>query len=307
MVEVDYPHGDSTWPDTQQVIKGRMGPHSERRVASDVQPQRRRALPSSAARRGVAAGLIALALVFAACAKDDDAKSLSVDSDAPTGHITVSAAASLSRAFSEIVEQFTQSYGSNVSVDLNTGASSSLADAIVGGAPVDVFASADQANMTKLQDAKLVNGNPRTFAHNRLVIVVKPGNPKAIKSAADLRNAGTIALCSVEIPCGTYAAQALASAQVTIDESHVTRGQNVAATLDQVAEGDAVAAIVYVTDAMAKADVVDTVAIPDTQNVIAAYPIAALGPTKNAVSASFVEFVMGPKGQRILKKFGFLP
>ncbi len=218
----------------------------------------------------------------------------------------MSAASSLSGAFSEIVQKFAESYG-NVSIDVNTGASSALADAIVGGAPVDVFASADQANMTKLQDAKLVDGNPRTFAHNRLAIVTKPGNPAGIRSTADLAKAGVIALCAVEVPCGKYASQALASAKVTIDESHITRGQSVAATLDQVAEGDAVAAIVYVTDALAKADRVDTVAIPDTQNVIAAYPIAKIGPRKSPASVAFITFVAGKTGQRILKKYGFLP
>lgn len=161
--------------------------------------------------------------------------------------------------------------------------------------------------MTKLTDASLVFGSPRTFAHNTLVIAVKPGNPLHITSMADLTDVGTIALCASEVPCGKYAAQALISAKVTIDESHITRGQNVAAVIDQVAEGDAVASIVYVTDALAKADDVDTVSIPATQNVIAAYPIAALGKAENKVAAAFVKFVASANGQKILKKFGFLP
>jgi molybdate transport system substrate-binding protein len=244
--------------------------------------------------------------VFAACSGKGDTKTLRTDSRNITGHITVSAATSLSYAFSKIAAKFAESYG-NVSVDLNYGASTALADGILAGAPADVFASADQTNMTKLQDAKMVFGNPRTFAHNTLVIVVKPGNPKHIGSTADLPSAGTIALCALEVPCGTYAAQALTSAKVTIDESHVTRGQNVGATLDQVAEGDADAAIVYVTDAMSKADQVDTVPIPATQNVIAAYPIAAIGKTENKAATAFVRFVAGKTGQRILKQYGFLP
>ncbi len=218
----------------------------------------------------------------------------------------MSAATSLTNAFNDIATAFNVGHPF-VNVNFNYGASSALADAIIAGAPADVFASADQANMTKLQDTGLVYGDPTTFAHNKLVIVTKPGNPTGIKSAADLPRAGVIALCAVEVPCGKYAAQALVSAKVTIDESRVTRGQNVAATLDQVAEGDAVAAIVYVTDAQAKADQVDTVSIPDTQNVIAAYPIAAIGKTENAVSKAFIAFVKGQTGQRILKRYRFLP
>ncbi|MDP1795438.1 MAG: molybdate ABC transporter substrate-binding protein [Acidimicrobiales bacterium] len=220
--------------------------------------------------------------------------------------ITVSAATSLTNAFNEIATAFNVGHPF-VNVNLNYGASTALADAIVGGAPADVFASADQSNMTKLQRAGLVFGDPTTFAHNKLAIVTKPGNPAGIKSAADLPNAGVISLCALEVPCGKYAAQALVSAKVTIDESRVTRGQNVAATLDQVAEGDAVAAIVYVTDALAKADRVDTVAIPETQNVIAAYPIAKIGPADKPGAKAFIKFVKAKTGQRILKKYGFLP
>ena len=49
MVEIDYPHGDSTWPDTQLVIEKR-GATSRRRAAHDVLRERRRALPASAPR-----------------------------------------------------------------------------------------------------------------------------------------------------------------------------------------------------------------------------------------------------------------
>ena len=51
MVEVDYPHGDSTWPDTQDVIETVLGPHPGRRAARHVLRERRRALPPPAARR----------------------------------------------------------------------------------------------------------------------------------------------------------------------------------------------------------------------------------------------------------------
>lgn len=214
----------------------------------------------------------------------------------------MSAATSLTQAFTEIAEQFTQSR-----VQLNFGASSALADAIVEGAAVDVFASADEATMTKLRNRKLVDGRPVTFAHNKLVIVTKPGNPTGITTLNDLVDGGVISLCAVEAPCGQYAAQALASASVTIDESRITRGQNVAATLDAVAEGDAVAGVVYVTDAQSKPDRVDTVEIPDEQNVVASYPIATIAPVRRTAANAFVEFVRGETGQRILRKYGFLP
>ena len=45
MVEVDYPHGDSTWPDTQDVIAAVLGSYPGRRAARDVLRERRRAVP----------------------------------------------------------------------------------------------------------------------------------------------------------------------------------------------------------------------------------------------------------------------
>src|SRR5205085_9322125 len=115
-------------------------------------------------------------------------------------------------------------------------------------------------------------------------------------------------LCGAEVPCGAYAAEALAKAGVVITESSVTRGQNVAATLTAVSEGDAVAGIVYVTDARTAGTRVATVAIPDAHNVIASYPIARLRASRNDTTArAFVSFVRSRDGQRILRKYGFLP
>jgi molybdate transport system substrate-binding protein len=75
-----------------------------------------------------------------------------------------------------------------------------------------------------------------------------------------------------------------------------------------VTQGDADAAIVYVTDAKSAGDDVDAVTIPDAQNVIATYPIATLtSSTNKAASQAFIDYVLSSKGQDTLKSFGFLP
>ena len=50
MVEVDYPHGDSTWPDTQAVIERCLGPPAGRRAAQADPRERRPPLPLAPAR-----------------------------------------------------------------------------------------------------------------------------------------------------------------------------------------------------------------------------------------------------------------
>ena len=224
------------------------------------------------------------------------------------GDITVAAAASLTEPFTELGAAFEAAHpGTHVTFTFDS--SSTLAGQVLEGAPVDVFASADEASTTKLVDAGRVEGAPAVFARNRLTIVTKPGNPSAIAELADLAAGdGVVSLCGTDVPCGRFAAQVLERAGVALPEGRVTRGQNAKATLAAVAEGDAVAGIVYVTDARAAGGAVDAVAIPDAANAVAAYPISVLTESDAAdVAEAFVAFVRSAEGRRVLTDAGFLP
>ena len=73
-------------------------------------------------------------------------------------------------------------------------------------------------------------GQPVIFARNSLEIVVKPGNPLGIHSLADLTKANVVAICVSSAPCGATAEQALKKAHVTMPASKVTLGQDVDTT-----------------------------------------------------------------------------
>jgi molybdate transport system substrate-binding protein len=224
-----------------------------------------------------------------------------------TGAITVSAAASLTEAFGTIGTDFTKA-NPGATVTFNFGSSGTLATQIQQGAPADSFASADTANVDLLVHAGLVHGSPTVIAKNELVIVTKPGNPKHVKTLADLAKVGIVSLCGEAVPCGKYADQALTTAGVEVPTDAITRGQDVKSTLAAVTTGDADAAIVYVTDARTAGSAVASVAIPDAQNVIATYPMVVLEATDNTATAqAFVSYVAGPKGQAVLRSAGFLP
>jgi molybdate transport system substrate-binding protein len=252
---------------------------------------------------------VVLMLVLVGCGSDDSdetASSTTADSELE-GAITVSGATSLTDALTQIGDDFSAA-NPGVEVTFNFDSSWTLATQILEGAPADVFASADEANMTKLTDESLIAGEPEVFARNELVIVTKPGNPEGIADLADLADMGVISLCGEDVPCGRYALEALDDAGVTIPESSVTRGQNVGATLTAVAEGDAVAGIVYVTDARAAGDAVEAVAIPAAVNVVATYPIGVLEASGDAaVADAFVAYVLSDEGQAVLEELGFLP
>lgn len=254
-------------------------------------------------------GAVLVGLLAAGCASDSDSSSDSSATPASkaTGSITVSAAASLTQAFNKLGADFEKA-NPGATVTFNFGSSGTLATQIQQGAPAGTFASADEDNMNKVVAAGLVDGTPVVFAKNKLVIVTKPGNPKKIKTLADLPNAGVVSLCGAGAPCGRYAAQILQTAGVTIPESRITRGTDVLVALGAVTTGDADAAIVYSTDAQAAGRTVETVTIPDAQNAIAVYPIATLKASGNrATSQAFIAYVTSSAGEATLESFGFLP
>ncbi len=186
----------------------------------------------------------------------------------------------------------------------NYAGSQTLASQIEQGAQADVFASADTAHMKILQDAGLLAGTPRVFAHNRLEIAVERGNPKAIHGLADLARPGlVIVLADPSVPAGKYAQQALAKAGVSVKPASLEL--QVTSVLTKVALGEADAGVVYVSDVVTSGKV-DGIAIPDAQNVIADYPIAKLSSAQNAKGANdFITFLLSSKGQAILFGAGF--
>src|SRR6476620_10174325 len=85
----------------------------------------------------------------------------------PSGTITVFAAASLKATFTKLASDF-EAKNPGTKITLNFAGSSDLATQITQGAAADVFASADTKNMTKLSDAKLIDGTATNFATNVL-------------------------------------------------------------------------------------------------------------------------------------------
>jgi molybdate transport system substrate-binding protein len=244
--------------------------------------------------------LAVAALALAACGRGDDSGGSS-GAGSPA-EIKVFAAASLTAAFTEIGEQFTNSSGTKVV--LNFAGSQALATQIQQAAPADVFASADTTNMDKVKN---LVGTPQNFASNQLQIVVEKGNPKGVKGLDDLANPDLkVVLAAPDVPAGKYAAEALAKADVTVKP--VSEEDNVKAVVTKVSLGEADAGIVYVTDVTAGGDKVQGVDIPEDLNVLATYPIATVKASQNpSQSQTFMDQVLGAEGQQILKANGFLP
>jgi len=219
--------------------------------------------------------------------------------------VSVFAAASLTEAFRTIAKDFEAAHP-GTKVEFNFAGSSTLAWQIVEGASADVFASADDENMTKVVDAGEVSGAAQSFVDNRLAIIVPRGNPKHVKSLADLARPGmTVSLAAAGVPVGRYAAEAFAKANTPVPDA--SREADVKAVVIRVSMGEADAGVVYVTDVTAGGEKIDAVSIEEAQNVVASYPIARLKRAPNAAGAQdFIAYVLSPPGQRVLTSSGFL-
>jgi molybdate transport system substrate-binding protein len=200
-----------------------------------------------------------------------------------------------------------QTAHAGTTVQFNFAGTPTLVTQIEQGASADVFASADTTNMDKLKADGFTGGDSRVFAHNKLEIVVAAGNPKGITGLADLAKPGVIYITeAATVPAGKYALQILASAGVKVTPKSLET--DVKSVVGKIELGEADAGIVYTTDVKAAGSKVTGVPIPDSVNVIAAYPIVAVKGSKNAALANaFIAYVVSADGQATLQSFGFLP
>ncbi len=217
--------------------------------------------------------------------------------------VTVFAAASLTGPFTMLGRQFERNHPATT-VRFSFGASSTLAQQILAGAPADVFAAASASTMQQVVAGGSA-ADPRTFARNSAEIAVAPASAARVHRLSDLAGTGVrVALCEPAVPCGALAEQVLARAGVRVRP--VTRGLNVKSTLAYVSSGEVDAAIVYRTDVLAAGKAVAGVPIPAAVNGSTAYPIAVLhSDASNALARDFADYVLSQPGQAVLARAGF--
>ncbi|MDF1605381.1 molybdate ABC transporter substrate-binding protein [Nocardioides sp. YIM 152315] len=243
------------------------------------------------------AAALALTLPLVACGGGDEG------ADGSTT-LTVYAAASLTSTFEQIADEFEAEHD-GVEVELDFGGSSDLVTQIQEGAPADVFASADTANMDKLVDADLAGADPQDFATNVLEIATPPDNPAGVQDFQDLGERGLqLVVCAPEVPCGAATATMADDLGVTLHP--VSEEQSVTDVLAKVTSGEADAGVVYVTDVTAAGDAVHGVEFPESGKVVNTYPIAPVdGSDESDLASDFIEFVLGDTGQQVLQDAGF--
>ena len=221
-----------------------------------------------------------------------------------TQTLTVFAASSLQEPFNTLGQRFEATHP-GTAVRFSFGGSSGLLAQLQGGAPADVFASADPAQMATASASGLVSGTPVTFASNTLQIAVPPGNPARITSFADLTRAGLdVVVCAPAVPCGSATKKVETRARVVLHP--VSEESSVTEVLNKVETGEADAGLVYVSDVQRAAGKVDGIPFPGSAAAVNEYPIATLTASKApGLAAGFVDLVRGRQGRQVLAAAGF--
>ncbi len=235
------------------------------------------------------------------------------------GSLTIFAAASLTDAFKTIGKNF-EAANPGATVAFNFAGSQQLAQQIAQGAPADLFASANNAQMAAvIKSGQVVSGTQRTFARNRLVVIYPTANTAGLTRLQDLAKPGLkIVLADKSVPVGGYALDFLAKASrqpdftatysPTVLANVVSYEQDVKSVLGKVALDEADAGIVYTTDISGDAaGKVGRLDIPDNLNTVASYPIAPIHGSPNAsLAQEFTDYVLAPEGQAVLAQYGFI-
>jgi molybdate transport system substrate-binding protein len=226
--------------------------------------------------------------------------------------LTVFAAASMKNALDDANAAFTKATGTKVVVSY--AASSALAKQIEGGAPADVFISADLQWMDYVSGKNLIKPVSRLNLLGNKLVLIAPTDSKLDKVAiakpfdiAKLAGDGRIAVADVKVvPAGLYAKAALESLEGwTAAEPKLAMAESVRATLAFVARGETPIGIVYETDAKIEPKVKIVGVFPDGSHPTIVYPVAATAAGANPAAAGYLNFLRGSAAKSIFEKYGF--
>jgi molybdate transport system substrate-binding protein len=223
--------------------------------------------------------------------------------------ITVSAAVSLTDALSAVAEAYARTGGS---VRFNFAASNVLARQIASGAPVDVFVSADEAQMDVVAAAGLIKDGSRIdLLRNQLAVAVPSDRPRTFKSIQEIAEPGfkRVAIGDpAAVPAGVYAKQYLEKEGLwQALQGRIVPAGSVRAALAAVESGAADAAIVYRTDVRVSAKASVAWVVPADRGPRILYPAAIIRTTAAPdESKRFLDYLRGDPAARIFDRFGFV-
>jgi molybdate transport system substrate-binding protein len=225
--------------------------------------------------------------------------------------VLVSAATSVTEVLTGIARDFERQTG--VRPVLNFAASNTLARQIAAGAPVDVFLSADTAQMDVASRAgRIVEDSRVDLLANQLVIVVPAGTRRTVTAPRDLLASDFRRIAvgdPAAVPAGVYARQYLEGLGLWAPlQPRIIPTINVRGALAAVEGGHADAALVYITDARTSPRVAIAFTVPRDQGPRIVYPLALVKRAGSSPAARrFYEYLMSSSAHDAFTRAGFVP
>jgi len=225
--------------------------------------------------------------------------------------VLVFAAASLKNALGDVNAAFGKTHRGKVTVSY--AASSALMKQIEGGAPADVFISADLDWMDYGSQKMLIKDDTRVnLLGNRLVLIAPKGasiGEVTIGAGFDLARLagdGRIATADVRaVPAGLYAKAALEKLGAwTAVAPKLALTENVRVALTLVARGEATLGIVYASDAKVEPNVRVIGTFPEDSHPPIVYPAAATALAKPA-AMQYLDGLRSGSAKTIFESYGF--
>ena len=232
------------------------------------------------------------------------------ETEAVGGTLTLAAAASLEKVFTEqMIPMFNEQYP-DVAIEGSYDSSGKLQTQIEEGAPVDVFFSAATKQMTALSEEGMIADDTMVeLLENKIVMIVPAGNEERFSGFEEIVNADMIAIGDPEsVPAGQYAKEALTNLGLWDQvEGRLSLGTNVTEVLNWVAASSAEAGIVYATDAASITDQVSVIAgAPEGSCQKVIYPVAMLSGSQNPeASQAFLDFLQTEEAAKVFEAAGF--
>jgi molybdate transport system substrate-binding protein len=227
----------------------------------------------------------------------------------PAEPLLVSAAVSLSDVLEEIAAAWRAQGGGDVR--FNFGPSNALARQIVRGAPVDVFVSADEAQMDVVDRAGLLSPGSRfPVTGNRLAVIARPGQADVVRVAFPKAGPAIRRLAlgdPAAVPAGVYARQYLERLGLWgAFDGRIVPTASVRAARAAVENGAADAAIVYASDLQTSTRTAAAILVPIADAPRIVYPGAVVRASRQPELAHrFLTFLRSPDAAAAFARHGF--
>lgn len=241
------------------------------------------------------------------------AQAASSNASQQTRPLIVFAAASLKNAMDGVVGAYEKTHP-KADVRASYAGSSTLARQIQGGAPADIYVSANQDWMDQLEKGGLIDSASRYDLLGNSLVLIAPKSSDlqvSLKKHVDLFGKlgkdNYLAMANTDsVPAGIYGRTALTWLGVwSTLKGHIAQADDVRGALALVSRGESPLGVVYSSDAVADKGVrvVDT--FPKASHKPIIYPAASIADSENTQDAAFLAFLKSPQAAQIFKRWGF--